>query len=319
MTQATGSQAQILIGEESTYGTIPGTPAMTKLNCVVSENIGGTREELISGAINPARTVLSVRSGNQDVRGTLQCEVSPMGGFPFLLKHLMGTVQTGGASPPYAHDIYRGALPVGLYLEKGFTDISQYFPYTGVRINSANFQINAQGLLTASFDVIGKGLGTVAGSSLDGTPTDPAHEAVVHHDATLIEEGGSATTQLLGLDLTVTNNIDDSRYRVGSNQRVSAPEGRGEVSGTATFLFEDLTIYNKWLNETSTSLELKFAAPSTDIFWIDMPSVIYTGDAAPKIETPQGIVVAPTFRAIYDGVSSDIYFRLQMDDATIPA
>lgn len=320
MTQATGSQAQILIGEESTYGAIPGTPAMTKINCALpGESLGSTREELVSGAINPSRMVLATRIGNEDMRGSLPTEVSPEGGFPLLIKHLLGYVNTSGTGPMYDHAISTAALPTSLYIEKGFTDVAQYFRFAGVRINSANFSINPQGLITCSFDLIGASLISTAATSLDATPTDPTHEPIVHHDASLIQEGGSATAAILGIDLTISNNLDADRYRVGSARRTGLPEGTLAVTGTATFLFEDLSIVTKWENETETDMQFSFQSPSANAFDITMERVKYTGDAVPKIETPGGVIIAPTFRAIYDGVFSDISINFHNTEASIPA
>lgn len=215
----------------------------------------------------------------------------------------------------YTHKIVRGALPVGLTIEKGFTDINQYFPYTGCKIESMSMSVNPTGLVTGSMDIKGKGSGTASGTPLDATPDDPGFAIIAHHEASSVLEGGAAAT-ILGFELALANNLDADKFQVGSQYRASLPEGLGELTGTITFLFEDLTYYNKWANATETSIRIRFTqgAGYVDIY---LPRVRYTGDGAPKIETAGGIVLAMNFRAIYSSVeASDIVVTFTNGEAS---
>lgn len=216
----------------------------------------------------------------------------------------------------YTHTIKRGVLPVGLTIEKGFTDIGQYFAYRGCRIESLSMSITPQGLVTGSIDIKGKAPSDPSSTPLDATPTDPGFATVAHHEASLVEEGGSAAT-ILGFEQTIANALDGDKYQVGSQYRASMPEGLGESTGKITFLFEDLTYYNKWANGTETSVRIVFSQSGMSL-GVYYPRVRYTGDGAPKIDTAQGIVSALDFQAIYDSVEqSDVVITITNTEASI--
>lgn len=313
MVQAIGANAYLSYVEESTWGTTPGSPSMVLLKAATyGETLSANMEELRSNSINGNRAVEYVRGGNFDIGGGIPFEASLLG-FGTILKHALGDNTTTGAGP-YTHTIKRGTLPAGLSIEKGFSDISQYFVYTGVKVNSIDFNVQASGLVTGTLNVLGKSV-SASGTSL-GTPSSSTHTPIVHHEATAVNEGGSSAT-ILNLTCSITNNLKSDDYNVGSRYRAALQEGKGDTTGTVTFLFENLTLYNKWLNETNSSLDVTFTQGSSSLK-LDFPSIYYTGQAGPVIETDQGLVVAQNFRAVYDsGEASDVVATLINTEATI--
>ena len=69
--------------------------------------------------------------------------------------------------------------------------------------------------------------------------------------------------------------------------------------GNVTLMFENLTAFNKFQDETASDLKVTFTngANSLEFFY---PNVRYIGDAVPKIANAQGVVVPLKFRAVYD-------------------
>lgn len=316
MAQATGSNAQIIIGEESTYGTAATSGYLMKM-ATYGESVGASKEELISNSINASRSIQSTKAGNEDGGGSIPFELNTEGP-GFIWHHLLGgTVGTTGAGP-YTHVIKRGALPTSFTYEKGFTDLgtAAYHLYTGCRIESAQVSITTEGLIAGTLEIKTKGAPTTSGSSFDGTPTDNGHTVLHHADVTAMNEGGSSVTAL-GIEFSITNNLDAGRFTVGSATRGSLPEGKGEASGTLTIPFENETLFNKWLNATASSIDVTITNGTSSLKF-DFPNVSYNGDAAPKIETAQGLVVALPFRAIYDVTdASDVVITLINGEATI--
>lgn len=312
MTQATGAHAQLSYVEETTFGTTPGSPAMKLLKAATyGATLGADIEELQSNSINSSRAVEAARGGNITVAGSLPFEL-PALGFGTILKHVLGANVTTGTGP-YTHTIKRGALPVGLTIEKGFTDISQYLVYTGCRFNSMALSLSPQGIVTGSLEVAGQDE-AASGTSL-GSPSSVAHNPFVHHEATVLEGGGAA--DILGLEANITNNLKVDNFVVGNRNIVSLPAGKGDATGTVTFLFEDLVKYNKWLNETESSLKVTYSdgTNSIEFFW---PKVKFFGGASPAIDTDQGIVLTMNFRAIYDSTeATDLKVTIINTEATI--
>lgn len=314
MPEASGANAYIAYGEETTYNQTPGSPSLTLLKgATYGEGLGGSVAEVRSNAISNIRDIQDVKGGNVDTGGSIPFELAMNDGR--LLKHVLGdTVVTTGTGP-YTHTIKRGALPVSLFIEKGFQDIGQFVVYNGVRIESMQLNVQPEGLIAGSIEVRGATI-TRDTVSLDATPTDLGHNAIIHHEADLVEEGGVAM-ELLGLEFTITNNLDTEKYRVGSRFRRSMPEGVGECTGTVTFAFEDETQFEKWINETASSLKFRFTQGANSITFY-FPNVKYTGDGVPKIETDKGIVTALPFRAIHDGTeNSDVVITLVNTQAAL--
>lgn len=313
MTQAIGASAQISYVEETTYGTTPGSPSMKLLKAATyGASLSANIEELRSNSINANRSVESARGGNIAVTGSIPFEL-PALGLGTILKHVLGSNVTTGAGPTYTHTIKRGSLPVGLTIEKGFTDISQYMVHTGCRFNSMALSLSPQGLVTGSLEVVGQDE-TASGSSL-GSPSSVAHDPFAHHEATVLEGGGAA--DILGFEASLTNNLDTAGYVVGSRNINTLPAGKGDATGTVTFLFEDLVKYNKWLNETETSLKVTYSdgSNSIELFW---PKVKFFGAGSPAIETDQGIVLTMDFRAVYDSSeATDLKITIVNTEATI--
>lgn len=311
MTQAIGAQGRITFVPETTWGVTPGSPTMKFIKAATyGESLGGTIEELISNSINANRAIDAMRGGNVDVRGAIPVEL-PILGIGTLLKHTLGTVVTTGAGP-YTHVIKRGVLPVGMTIEKGFLDIGQYFRFNGCKPNSLSLSIASQGLVTGTMEVIGKGFDAF-GTSL-GAPAALVHAPYVQHEAVVLEGGGGAN--VLGMNLNLTNNLDPVRA-IGSRYLVALTEGKGDVTGDISLMFENLTVFNKWLVETPTNLKVTFTSGTNSIAF-DIPNVRYTGDAVPKMQSAQGVVVPLNFRGIYDATAlSDLVITIVNTEVTI--
>ena len=311
MPQARGALAQLSYVPEVTWGTTPGAPAMRLLKAAVGgETLGADIEKLMSNAINANRATELFRGGKKSVRGGIPFELAPLG-FGTLLKHALGPVVTTGAGP-YVHTIKRGNLAVGLSIEKGFSDLAQYFVFTGCKPDKVSINVNSSGLVTGSMDVIGKDI-SVSGTSL-GTPTAVAHVPFIEHEAVALEGGVAAT--LLNLSLNWTNALDPVDV-VGSRTIGSLMESKGMCEGKITLLFDAITTFNKWLNETASTLDCTFTTGAASLAFY-MGNIKYFGDAIPKIANEKGVVVDLDFSAAYDVTSAtDLRIILTNTETTI--
>ena len=202
MPQAERSHTQIIYDAETTYKTDPGTPDC-KILPFKSESLKFSRDLVESEAIVSSRNPKKPGRGKSNVSGSIELEINPY--IAAILKHALGSNTTTGASP-YTHTMKVGALPVGLVIEKGFKDIAQYFKYNGCRINSLKMSVLPDGIIGGSVDIIGA-KETVAGTSLDATPTDLGHKAFDAYEAS-IQEGGSAIAIVTVFYFTLENNLD---------------------------------------------------------------------------------------------------------------
>jgi hypothetical protein len=240
--------------------------------------------------------------GNKDVSGSLKVELQAY--IALLFKAAMGSLTTTGTGP-YVHTMKIGSSLPSLLIEKGFTDIGQYFKYNGCKVNKLSMGITSEGFQEVDFDFIGA-KETVSGTSFDTTPTDLGKKSFTGFAIGSILEGGASIANVTEVSgLTLENNLDGSVYVIGGNgERNSLPEGKVKVSGTLKAMFENLTLYNKAVNNTESSLKVVYqlgtgdGSAGNEYLEILIPELIYSPNA-PVISGPQGIYVELPFTAFY--------------------
>lgn len=313
MSQQSGSRVQIIYDTETSYGLAPTSPNAFVLP-FVSESVRQSRNLVTSKTIRSDRNPYPPARGNVEVSGDLNFELSPQYGR--MLKHIFGTVTSSGASAPYTHTFKISSLPVGMTLEKQFTDlaVAKYFQYTGLKVNSFRFTARTEGMIDCTVGVMGK-KEIVSGESFDSTATDLGHTPFDAMDAS-ITEGGSELAICTEIDFTLENGLDGGNYVIDrTGQRRSLPAGTVRISGNVRAVFEDVTLYNKAINNTETSLSVEFkkgtGAGSTagnEKLTIHVPELIFQPNA-PVVSGPAGVVVELPFEGYYsdDGNASAMY------------
>jgi hypothetical protein len=302
MAQAIGAKGQIVIQEETTYKTDPATPDVQKVY-FISESLRASRNLIESMTSTSTRDASKPALGNMNISGSIKVELQAY--MAKLFKAAMGSVQTTGTGP-YVHTFKIGSSLPSLLIEKGFTDIGQYFKYNGCKINKLSLNVTPEGFQEVDFDIIGA-KETVSTTPFDSTPTDLGKSSWTGFNIAGIYEGGSqiaTVTEITGL--TLENNLDEFVYVIGGHgERYSLPEGRVKVSGTLKALFNDMTLYNKAINTTESSLKIVYqfgsgnGSAGNEYLEILIPELIYSPNA-PVISGPQGIFVELPFQAYYD-------------------
>lgn len=304
MAQARGSNAQVIIQEEVTFKTDPTADA--QLVPFVSCGLQQRRDQIESATLTGSRNPTKALRGNVDVAGGLELELQAFIGL--LFKAALGSVSTSGADP-YTHVFTVGSTLPSLLIEKGFTDIGQYFKYNGCKVNSMSLSVSTSGYQNLTFDIVGA-KETASGTSFDATPTDLGKQPFDGYSIATIEEGGVAIANVVSIDgLTINNDIDTDQYIIGGGgERESLPEGMVGVTGTLTALFENLTLYNKAVNDTESSLKIVYTLGTGDgsagneqvQFFI--PELTFAPQS-PPVSGPRGVLVELPFVAYYNDSS----------------
>lgn len=185
--------------------------------------------------------------------------------------------------------------------ERQFLDIVQYQPFRGTTINSLNLSINPEAIIGGNLGLMsmsaGAMSGTSAGTSYNAAPTYrpfAAFQAVLY-------EGGALQSVVTGLEINIENGRTLEPV-VGSKYSPDVFEGRCRVTGTLTAFFENATLFNKFVNETPSSLWVKLLDPEGNFMNIIVPRIIYTGGT---IDPPQegAVPISMPFTGILDPVS----------------
>jgi hypothetical protein len=303
MAQQRGANVTMMIDTETDYKTAP-NPDGAVLP-YTSESIRLDRELVSSETIRSSRQPQAPVQGNVNVAGDINFELSPQYGR--LFKHIFGDYGVAGASAPYTHTFKIGTLPVGLMIEKQFTDLAtaKYVQYNGCKVNSFKLSAKGSGMIPCSVSIIGA-KETVASSAHDATMTDLGHTPFSGFEAS-VKQGGSAIATVTAVELSLDNGLDGDTYVMdGTGQRYSLPEGSAKVTGKVTCLFLDTVLYALAVAHTETTLEVHFtkgtgtgATVGNEKLSFLMDEVIFKPQS-PVVTGPKGLVVELGFEAYYN-------------------
>ena len=308
MSQQQGSNSRLIYQTEITFKNVPSNADAMVLP-FVSESLRSNRALIDSKTIRSSRNPMMPVRGNIDVAGDVTFELAPQYGK--VLHHAFGSYvavsgeSVGMSAGTYQHTFKIGTLPVGLTIEKQFTDLAtaKYFQYSGCKVNSFKLAVKPEGLIECSIAVIG-GKETEAAASFDLSPLDLGHTPFDGFEA-VITEGGVTLGIATEIDFTLENNLDGSSYVIdGTGSRYSLPAGTAKVSGTVKTLFESTTLYDKALANTETALVVTFThgtgvgTASNEKLTFTIAELKYTPNA-PVISGPTGLLVELPFVAYY--------------------
>jgi hypothetical protein len=88
-------------------------------------------------------------------------------------------------------------------------------------------------------------------------------------------------------------------FAVGSQTTQRPSIGKSRLTGTLTTYFEDKTLYEKFLNETESSIQLVLTDLDGNSYTIDLPRVKYNS-GQPDVSGEGAITIGMEFVALYD-------------------
>lgn len=226
------------------------------------------------------------------------------------------------AAGTYKHTVEFGGMLPSLVIEKGFTDIAQYFKYNGCVCSKMAIGITSEGAQEVTFDFGGQ-KETPATSSFDATPTEQAKASFSGFQAA-IEEGEATIANVTKIDgLTCENNLDTDQFVIGGlGFRKGLPEGKAKITGTLEALFEDTALYTKAVNFTTSSLEVAYTRGTgagtlgNEMLTIDIPHLKFKREA-PVVSGEGGVLVSLPFEAFYETGSYLMRFTILSPELAI--
>lgn len=208
------------------------------------------------------------------------------------------------AASTFNHLITVSELP-SLLIEKGFTDISQFFKYNGCKVNRLSISCKPAGKQDVSIDFAGA-KETASGTSFHAAAIDGGHKPFDGFSVASIREGGSTLGIVTDVSISVENNLDTGTYVIGGGGELySLPDGKAKVSGTLTALFTSLALYNKAIAATKTSLEVVYqlgtgvGSAGNEYISISIPEM-QLSPKSPAISGATGIKIDLPFEGFVD-------------------
>lgn len=304
------------------YGVqIDSTTQQTSLNELRNTNssLQFTAESVQSQEIRGDRNVSDIIRTQSSTSGDIGFELS-YGTYDDFIQGALSTTFTGSGTDldPYVgvNGSTKKYFTFERKFETGATDSYEQFASCEVDTLSLNFA--ASSIVTGGFNIMGLAA-TQSTTSVDGDGYTPTNTNRVYNAVNMInsmEEGGvEFKSNVQSMTMEFANNKRESRA-IGSEAPSCIGDGQFVVTGQLTMYFKDNDKYDKFINQTITSLSLELeddAAGSThgNMILIEMPKVLYTNVARVIPGNNEDVLVTLDYQAIYDsGIDGTCKFTL---------
>lgn len=256
----------------------------------------------IGGSTNPLQNIWAQVSLTVPPTAT----VLTFQGTPFT-----GATGLGGAAVTVsASRISNGTTLNSYTIERGLADATtpQFFAYRGMCASKLSLKFAAGSVVGGAFSFMGKdALRTDTTTQLPGSPIASKTLDVVNAVAGVgnIMEGGSVLTgtYIKSVDLSIDNSLR-AQTAIGSLGSVGVGTGSLQVSGTMEVYLADGTMWDKFKNNTASSLSLRATDGAGNGYVITLPKIKY-GDAKVNAGSlDQDVMLSMPFTAIMDPSTS---------------
>ena len=188
--------------------------------------------------------------------------------------------------------------------ETGVTDAYELF--TDVEVDTLSLNMAASEIVTGSMSLMGIGSSQSTVTSDANATYLPANTNRVYNAVnmvtTVLEGGVEYKSNIQSLTIDIANNKRESRA-IGSEAPSCIGDGQFVVTGQMTVYFKDNGVYDKFLNQTLTSIQMELeddAGSTGNKININMPSVLYTNIAREIPGNNEDVLVVLDYQAIYN-------------------
>lgn len=321
-----GLDAQVGFGEEQTYGTYEAPDRFLEF---VSEGLALTIERIESSALRVgSRVQRSTRwePNRKGAAGDVSFEVANKG-FGLLFKHMLGAAATSqpddsGSPNTYLHTFTLGNLDdSSLTVQVGKPDVGgtvRPFSYLGCKVASWELSCDVDGLLmlNLSFD----GQDEDLSESLESA-SFPSDDEVYSFTSAVLELGGEEV-HVNSFSISGDNGLATDRYflRGNSLKKEQLQAGILELTGSLEAEFEDLDLYNKFVNGTVGALTATFTGSLIEDTFsnqltVTLPAVRVEGET-PTVGGPEILTQSLEFKVLDNTSDEPITLTYQTEDET---
>lgn len=295
MALAASNRAQLRYLEETVFGVTPAGNG--KELRMTGESLAFSLTKTESAEIRADRQVTDLIITSAAASGGINFELSYGEYDDLLAAALMGS---------WAGDtLVNGVLQRQFTIERALNDVTQFFAYRGMTLSKMNLKWASGSITGGSFEFMGKD-GVLSATTVMGTPVASLTNDIMNGVSGVngIKEGGSALTGtfIKSLDLTIDNSLR-ARDAIGTLGAISIGLGSFKVSGNIEVYFQDGTLYDKFLNNTRTSLEFRSQDGLGNGYTFSMPHVKYGDAKVAAGAKDQDVMLSLPWTALRDGVT----------------
>lgn len=222
-----------------------------------------------------------------------------------------GVLGNGGAAVTVSSSRLTNGTTLNSYtIERALTDATtpQFFAYRGMCASKMSLKFASGSVVGGSFSFMGKdSVRKDTTTNLPGTPVASKAYDVINAIAGVgnVLEGGVAPagTFIKSVDLSIDNSLR-AQTAIGSLGAVGVGTGTLQISGTIEVYLVDGTMYDKFLNNTASSLSLRASDGAGNGYVITLPKIKYSDAKVVAGSLDQDVMLSMPFTALLDPVTS---------------
>jgi len=289
MAFAQGSRSRLAYGVESTFGTAASTYTNLPFN---THSLNLTKDRVAGNEIQPDRMPRVDRHGNRQTAGDIVVDLRD-GDYDDLIESAMlSTFSTGVLKV--------GTTPKFLTLEDYASDIDQARLFTGMAVNTMAVSLAPNQMVTTTFGMVGKDMTISSTEKTASAASGAAPFDSYSGDLAIGNVGGSSAVAIVtGMDFTLTNSFAPT-FVIGNDSAPSLEYGRAEVEGNLTAYFEDVSLINRFLNETETEIEVSVDDPTGSNTYTFLFPKVKINSADVGVDGPTSRIINLSFVSLYD-------------------
>lgn len=302
MPQADGSRHSIGYVPEVTFGVTPANPVFKALRHN-SSTLNLNKANFQSNELRSDRMIADFRHGTKAGEGNVVGELSDESYDDWLEAALGGT---------WAADVLKaGTVRRSFTVERRFGDIDSFLRYKGVQADTLQLSFTTGAVVGITLglwarDMDAPAAAIIAGATYPAAPTSAPMDALTGE----VLEGGAPIAVASEVTLNLANNLNP-RYVIGAATSLEPSIGRSNLTGTLSAYFESGALYNKFLQEASSSLVVTAQAEGR-LYRFTVPKLKYTGGDVPVAgEGP--VSISMPFQGLLDPVTGTS-FQIERED-----
>lgn len=301
MAIARGDNSYLRYIPETTWGTTPTTGVMTPV-AIISEGLKFIKTKNPSTSINSHGNVETLIVSPNSLSGPSVHELR-YGEFDDIFASALAGTWTSNV-------LKNARTEQSFSFERGFTDIDVFHLFRGVRANGFNLSVPSDARkVDITFNYVGRDeLAPVpTGTDTDWVTTNTNVTLGTNPAATKapmflvcgeLKINDTAVSTITTFSLDVNRNLGPINTVDCDDPIELARTGLVTVTGTMNGVIEDVTMYNRFINDTVFTLDLQFS-DGTSTYTFTMDHVELT-DSEQPIGGPNEIVNNSPFQAFYD-------------------
>jgi hypothetical protein len=283
---ASGSAVEAYYCEE-VAGVIPDTPEWKPIR-FVSAGLTPNINQIDTAEMNQSRQRPPSRGGTYSVAGDIAVELS--------FKSFDDLIQAAMQGTWTANVLKIGKVERSFAILERHTDIGVDYVYRGCRVGTMAISAPLNAKVGVTFSM----LGTKAEKYT--VPAGSTYAAATATDTMIttnlaLTEGGVSVAYATEWSVNLDNGME-ALFALGSREAFDISNGVAVVSGSMSAYLVDAVLWDKVLNETSTSHVIEFQE-GADKYTVELPKVRYT-QGQKQTSGPGAVIPQYTVSAGYD-------------------